>query len=152
MIAAIGALVGLVAFSTVIFASPLQSRMLFQTGTMLIGFSAGLFSVGLLTAAMGLADIERSGLALGAWGAVSATATGLAIAAGGAIRDIVGGMAMRGELGAALAEPATGYSIVYHIEIALLFATLVALGPLVRRRAPEDGTQPRRFGLAEFPT
>jgi BCD family chlorophyll transporter-like MFS transporter len=152
MIAAMGALCGLVAFSAVIFASPLHSKLLFQAGTMLIGFSAGLFSVGLLTAAMGLADVERSGLALGAWGAVSATATGIAIAAGGAVRDIAGGMAMRGDFGAAMAEPATGYSIVYHIEIALLFATLIALGPLVRRRASVDGTQPRRFGLAEFPT
>jgi BCD family chlorophyll transporter-like MFS transporter len=151
-IAAIGALVGLVAFSTVIFASPLESRLMFQTGAALIGFSAGLFGVGLLTAAMGLADIERSGLALGAWGAVQATAAGIAIAAGGAIRDLVGAMAMRGDFGAGMADPATGYSIVYHIEIVLLFATLVALGPLVRRRAPTDESQTRRFGLAEFPT
>ena len=33
----------------------------------------------------------------------------------------------------AMANPATGYSVVYHIEIALLFATLIAIGPLVRR-------------------
>jgi BCD family chlorophyll transporter-like MFS transporter len=32
-------------------------------------------------------------------------------------------------------EPAIGYLIVYHVEIALLFATLVALGPLVRADA-----------------
>ena len=32
----------------------------------------------------------------------------------------------------ALASPATGYSFVYHLEMYLLFATLVALGPLVR--------------------
>jgi BCD family chlorophyll transporter-like MFS transporter len=125
---------------------------MFQTGAALIGFSAGLFGVGLLTAAMGLADVERSGLALGAWGAVQATAAGIAIAAGGAIRDLVGAMAMRGDFGAGMADPATGYSIVYHIEIVLLFATLVALGPLVRRRAPTDESQTRRFGLAEFPT
>ena len=150
--AAVGAVVGLFAFSTVIFASPLHSRLLFQIGAALIGFSGGLFGVGLLTAAMGLADTERSGLALGAWGAVQATAAGLAIAAGGAIRDIVGGMAMSGQLGAGLAEPATGYSIVYHIEIALLFATLVALGPLVRRRGDAETPKPRRLGLAEFPT
>jgi BCD family chlorophyll transporter-like MFS transporter len=151
-LAAIGVLVGLVAFSTVIFASPLHSKALFQIGVTLIGFSGGLFGVGLLTAAMGLTDTEHSGLALGAWGAVQATAAGLAIAAGGAIRDIVGDLAMSGALGQALAEPATGYSIVYHIEIALLFATLVALGPLVRRRADEPADKTRRFGLAEFPT
>lgn len=151
-LAAIGVLVGLIAFSTVIFASPLQSRLLFQFGAGLIGFSAGLFAVGLLTAAMGLTTSEHSGLALGAWGAVQATAAGIAIALGGAIRDIVGSLAMSGHLGAALAEPATGYSIVYHIEILLLFATLIALGPLVRRRADAPSDQPRRFGLAEFPT
>jgi BCD family chlorophyll transporter-like MFS transporter len=151
-LAAIGVLVGLLAFSTVIFASPLQSRLLFQIGAGLIGFSAGLFAVSLLTAAMNLTTTEHSGLALGAWGAVQATAAGLAIAAGGAIRDMVGGLAMSGQLGAALAEPATGYSIVYHIEILLLFATLIALGPLVRRRVDGPSDQPRRFGLAEFPT
>jgi BCD family chlorophyll transporter-like MFS transporter len=35
-------------------------------------------------------------------------------------------------LGEALDTPSTGYSVVYHIEIYLLFATLIALGPLVR--------------------
>ena len=152
LLAAIGALIGLVAFSCVIFASPLHSRLLFQTGVILIGFSGGLFAVGLLTAAMGLADIERSGLALGAWGAVQATASGIAIMVGGIVRDIVGAMAMAGQFGDGMADPSTGYSIVYHIEIALLFATLVALGPLVRRRADAFHDQPRRFGLAEFPT
>jgi BCD family chlorophyll transporter-like MFS transporter len=44
----------------------------------------------------------------------------------------VNGLAARGLLGQGLAENATGYSVVYHIEIALLFATLIALGPLVR--------------------
>lgn len=36
-------------------------------------------------------------------------------------------------------EPAIGYLIVYHVEIALLFATLVAIGPLVRAETPEAG-------------
>jgi BCD family chlorophyll transporter-like MFS transporter len=54
--------------------------------------------------------------------------------------------------------PATGYAIVYHLELALLFATLAVLGPLVtrpRKRHPtrhdSGGTEPRRFGLADFP-
>ena len=37
-----------------------------------------------------------------------------------------------------LAGRGTGYSVVYHLEIALLFATLVAMGPLVRRRKAAD--------------
>jgi BCD family chlorophyll transporter-like MFS transporter len=61
---------------------------------------------------------------------------------------------MSGRLGEALATPAAGYSFVYHLEIGLLFATLAALGPLVRTRIltrnPAQGSA--RLGLAEFPT
>ena len=41
--------------------------------------------------------------------------------------------------------------IVYHLEIVLLFATLVALGPLVRPRSADVTPHHRRFGLSEFP-
>jgi BCD family chlorophyll transporter-like MFS transporter len=149
-IAAIGALVGLVAFSAVIFSAPLMSPLLFRIGTMLIGFGGGLFAVGTLTAAMALAQDGESGLALGTWGAVQATAAGAAIAGGGAIRDLMSALAIEGRLGTALAGPATGYSIVYHIEIALLFATLAIIGPLVRSHYPATQQEPR-FGIAEFP-
>ena len=149
-IAAIGALVGLMAFSAVIFSAPLMSPLLFRIGTTLIGFGGGLFAVGTLTAAMALAQDGESGLALGTWGAVQATAAGAAIAGGGAIRDLMSALATEGHLGTALAGPATGYSIVYHIEIALLFATLAVVGPLVRSRYPATQQEPS-FGIAEFP-
>jgi BCD family chlorophyll transporter-like MFS transporter len=150
-VAAVGALAGLFAFSAVIFSAPLMSPVLFRIGTALIGFGGGLFAVGTLTAAMGLAQNGENGLALGAWGAVQATAAGLAIAGGGAIRDVMSSLAGNGHLGLALATPATGYSIVYHIEIALLFATLAVIGPLVRSRQPSAPQKPMQFGLAEFP-
>ena len=130
--AAYGTLAGLVAFSLVIFSAPLASPMLFGAGVMLIGFGGGLFAHCTLTAAMTMAGRDQIGLVLGVWGAVQASAAGCAVAAGGFIRDGVGALAMRGALGTALVSPATGYSMVYHIELALLFATLVALGPLVR--------------------
>ncbi|TVQ35439.1 MAG: MFS transporter [Geminicoccaceae bacterium] len=150
-LAAVGALIGLAAFSAVIFAAPLQSPELFRVGTGLIGLGAGLFAVSTLTAAMALARAGDSGIALGAWGAVQATAAGLAIAAGGAIRDVVSVFAERGSLGEALMDPATGYAVVYHIEIALLFLTLVAIGPLVRPASALE-TQPNTgFGLGQFP-
>ena len=38
---------------------------------------------------------------------------------------------MSGAFGTALADPATGYSFVYHLELGLLFVTLIAIGPLV---------------------
>jgi BCD family chlorophyll transporter-like MFS transporter len=145
-LAGAGALTGLAAFSAVIFAAPLNSLGLFALGTALIGFSAGLFAHCTLTAAMGTARNGQIGLALGVWGAVQASAAGLAVAAGGLIRDGVSILATNGVLGEAMANEATGYSVVYHIEIALLFATLIAIGPLVRRPSMPG------FGLGELPS
>ena len=160
-LAAFGALIGIFAFSAVVFASPLASALLFRIGTVMIGFGGGLFAVGTMTAAMDLADRSETGIAIGAWGAVQATAAGLGLALGGAIRDIVGSLAISGRLGEAMADPATGYSVVYHIEIALLFMAIAIIGPLARRsRAGSTGpSQPphyqsrsrREFGLADLP-
>lgn len=150
-LAAWGAVVGLFAFAAVIFAAPLQSALLFRLGALMIGFGAGLFAVGTLTAAMSLNHTGLVGLALGAWGAVQATASGVATATGGALRDGVSALATSGYLGTALASPATGYSVVYHVEIALLFATLVVIGPLTRPFGGQHHHRPQRFGLAEFP-
>ncbi|MFH6784728.1 MULTISPECIES: BCD family MFS transporter [Methylobacterium] len=137
-VAAAGAVVGIAAFSAVVFAAPLGSGGLFACGVALIGLGGGLFAHGTLTASMAGAAPEQTGLALGAWGAVQACAAGLAIAASGILRDAGSALAVSGRLGEALSEASTGYLVVYHIEIGLLFATLVAIGPLVRRpdRAP----------------
>jgi MFS transporter, BCD family, chlorophyll transporter len=153
--AARGILIGIAAFSAVIFAAPLDSIALFYAGAGLIGLGGGLFAVSTLTSAMTMpvAGIAGRGLALGAWGAAQATAAGLAIALGGGIRDIVHHAAMAGRLGEALMQPSVGYSVVYHTEIALLFATLIVLGPLVRltiltpRHPGTDG----KIGLADLP-
>jgi BCD family chlorophyll transporter-like MFS transporter len=150
-LAAHGALVGIFAFAAVILAGPLDAPLLFRTGTVLIGFGTGLFSVGTLTGAMALGPGNRNGLALGAWGATQATAAGVGIALGGAIRDMVGMLSNQGLLGSAFEGPAPGYAVVYHIEIALLFAALVAIGPLVRVSVRRREDSPRAFGLAEFP-
>jgi MFS transporter, BCD family, chlorophyll transporter len=150
-LAGFGALAGVVAFATVIFAAPFDSALMFRIGATLIGFGGGLFAVGMLTGAMALAENGNSGLALGAWGAVQASATGLAMAAGGAIRDIVSDLAARGALGPALTDASVGYCAVYNLEILLLVVTLAAVGPLVRP-ASELRLRPRsNFGLAEFP-
>ena len=149
-LAGLGALSGIMAFALVIMSAPLHSVALFCLGAAGIGFGAGLFAVCTLTAAMSLADEFQSGLALGAWGAVQASATGIGILVSGGIRDGIGARAVAGAFGPGLADPATGYSIVWHIEIVLLFASLIALGPLARRSsAPYHGA---RFGLTEFPT
>jgi MFS transporter, BCD family, chlorophyll transporter len=145
-------MIGVLGFVAVIFSPSLQSPHLFRIAVVLIGFGGGLFAVGMLTSAMTLASAESSGLALGAWGAVQATASGLAIALSGVLRDGVGALAMSGQLGTSLQLEATGYSFVYHIEIALLFATLIALGPLVHVQGLHRHQQPnQKFGLAQHP-
>lgn len=151
-VAATGIMIGILAFAGVIFSPALESVNLFRIATLFIGLGGGLFAVGMLTAAMELASTETSGLALGAWGAVQATAGGLAIAASGVLRDLVSGLAMNGQFGVTLQQDAIGYSFVYHMEIALLFATLIALGPLVRVLGHSNNQLPdRKFGLAHYP-
>jgi BCD family chlorophyll transporter-like MFS transporter len=123
-----GALAGVPAFAAVILAAPFNSTLLFGLGTMFIGFGAGLFGHGTLTATMNLAPANQTGLALGAWGAVQASAAGLAIALGGVIRDVVAGLPIQQAFGAA-----TSYNVVYGLEIVLLLAAVGVMFPLLRR-------------------
>lgn len=141
---------GILAFAAVICGGAFVSTPLFCAGVVLIGLGGGMFSVGTLTSAMALAREGGSGIALGAWGAVQATAVGVAIFVGGGLRDIIAGLADAGLLGSALSTPATAYGVVYHLEIGLLFAALIAIGPLARY-APAASPQSPRFGLADLP-
>jgi BCD family chlorophyll transporter-like MFS transporter len=60
-------------------------------------------------------------------------------------------LAVNGMLGEGLEGQQIGYSFVYHIEIALLFATLIAIGPLVRRPSVEGRNQcSPGFGFGEI--
>ena len=134
--ACIGALVGVPAFASVIVAAPLYSPFLFGLGTLLIGFGAGLFGHGTLTATMNRAPENQRGLALGAWGAVQATAAGLAVALSGVIRDVVSAAAVQNPATHSVSGAASGYIAVYAIEIVLLIMTIAAMAPLVRVAAP----------------
>ena len=72
-----------------IFSGPLEAPTLFRAGAFLIGVGGGLFSVGMLIAAMEIPEQDLTGMVLGAWGAVQATAAGLSMALGGIVRDVV---------------------------------------------------------------
>jgi BCD family chlorophyll transporter-like MFS transporter len=148
-VAALGCFLGVISFCAVIFASPLQSSLMFASGSFLMGMGEGLFAVGTLSAAMGLRDATQHGIALGAWGAVFASAEGLSMFSAGVIRDWVVQAIANGRIVGAMADPSVPYSVVYHIETVLLFATLVALGPLVR--LVRSGAIKKEFGLAELP-
>ncbi len=123
-----GTFVGIPAFLLVIGSALTGATWMFVFGTLLIGFGAGIFGHGTLTATMNLAPKDQAGLALGAWGAVQATAAGVAVAWGGIMRDLV----------AHVTDSATGYLSVYVLEAVLLLITMVAMVPLLRSRSPSN--------------
>ena len=155
-LAGLGGVAGIIAFLMALFAAPLASPPLLFAGAVMIGFGTGLFSVGTMIAAMGLAQNANSGLALGAWGAVQASCAGIGVALGGLLRDGIAYAALHDSLGATLADRATGYGTVYLVEIALLLAAIVVLGPVtgMNRNVGQNsgGQEQERFGLSEFPT
>ncbi len=124
--ASIGALVGIPAYLAVILSGQLGEPLLFALGTLFVGFGAGLFGHGTLTATMNLAPEGQSGLALGAWGAVQASAAGIAIAIGGILRDVVASRTNSSMF---------GYCSVYIVEISMLIMTIVAMLPLIKARS-----------------
>jgi BCD family chlorophyll transporter-like MFS transporter len=150
-IAASGLLIGIPAFCAVIFSAPLQSAAAFQLGAFLIGLGGGLFSVGTLTAAMHSVGDGGSGKVLGAWGTAQAIAAGTAMALSGPIRDGTNALAHAGVLWSPMSGTSSGYMVVYHIEIALMFIGLAAIGPLVRYRRTLPRPSIASFGLAEHP-
>ena len=120
-----GVWVGIPAFLAVLVSAPQASLLLFALGTLMIGFGAGLFGHGTLTATMNSAPPGQAGLALGAWGAVQASTAGAAMALGGIIRD----------LSAQFTDSATAYSIVYSLESVLLVMTVIIMNPLVKAKS-----------------
>jgi MFS transporter, BCD family, chlorophyll transporter len=151
-LAGMGAVAGIAAFLMTLFAGPLASVPLIYAGATVIGFGTGLFSVGTMIAAMGLAREGSAGLALGAWGAVQASCAGAGIALGGLIRDGMAYFALQEGMGATLAYRATGYGTVYAIEILMLLVTLVVLGPVIGLHLENRKVASEGFGLSEFPT
>jgi BCD family chlorophyll transporter-like MFS transporter len=123
--AILGAMVGIPAFIAVIVSAPQACALLFAAGVLFIGFGAGLFGHGTLTATMNSAPAGQVGLALGAWGAVQASTAGAAMALGGILRD----------LSAQFTDSATAYSIVYSLEAVLLVMTVIIMKPLVKAKS-----------------
>ena len=149
-------LIGIVGFSAIIFSSPMQFPFLYFLGTLFIGFGTGLFSVSLLIIAMALSSKTNlgSGFILGSWGAAQAIGAGLGIAVGGILRDVVNKIALSGYLGSTFENNSIGYIFVYHLEILLIFITLIALGMLsqeINKRKIKDHSQ-KSFGLTEIPS
>lgn len=129
-----GVLIGVPGFAAIVVAASGDALAVFIAGVFAVGFGAGLFGHGTLTATMRRAPKEQVGLALGAWGAVQATAAGLAVAIGGVLRDLI----LMSPGGASVELP---YIAVFGFETALLLLALAAIIPLMalrRRRKSAD--------------
>ena len=149
-VSAFGLLTGLPGFACVLLAAPMDSLWLFRTGTALIGFGGGMFSVGMLIIAMEMPEKGLTGMVLGAWGAVQATASGLSMAVGGILKDGFAQIANNGYFGEALMDKSSGYGLVFALEMLLLFIALIAMAPL-SRKARAQFSNSVQFGLAELP-
>ena len=149
-LAATGVLSGIFGFAGVVIAGPTESIIIFVIGTFFIGLGNGLFAVGTLSAVMLLTQSATAGLVIGTWGAVQTTTLGIAIFLGGALRDIVP-FVLQPPFKTYSLPGHFGYSFVYHAEIALLFAALIAIGPLVHRLG-RNSIDPTKVRLADFPT
>jgi BCD family chlorophyll transporter-like MFS transporter len=127
--ASLGAVIGLPAYALIIFAAGSDTPSIFTLGVLLAGIGTGLFGHGTLTATMLLAPRSQVGIAMGAWGAVQATSQGVGATIGGVIRDVANGM----NIGLDLPGNASGYVIIFALELALMAATLAAMWPLMQR-------------------
>jgi BCD family chlorophyll transporter-like MFS transporter len=127
--ASLGAVIGLPAYALIIFAAGSDTPSIFTLGVLLAGIGTGLFGHGTLTATMLLAPRSQVGIAMGAWGAVQATSQGVGATIGGVIRDVANGM----NIGLDLPGNASGYVIIFALELAFMAATLAAMWPLMGR-------------------
>ena len=135
--------------AAVIFAAPLRlAGRCSRIGTALIGFGGGLFAP-LHADRRDGARRRRGqiGLALGVWGAVQASAAGCAIAARRPDPRRRRRPRRRAACSAtALTRPATGYRVVYHIEIA------AAVRDTRRPRPAGHAARDRRVGVVSKST
>ncbi|WP_017668827.1 BCD family MFS transporter [Sandarakinorhabdus sp. AAP62] len=125
--ASLGTVIGLPAYGLIIMAASSDTPELFTLGVLLAGIGTGLFGHGTLTATMQLAPRAQVGIAMGAWGAVQATSQGIGATVGGVIRDVAGSLSLSSTPGA------SGYVLIFALELALMVATLAAMWPLLQR-------------------
>jgi BCD family chlorophyll transporter-like MFS transporter len=146
-VAWVGLVAGALGFVLIIIAAPAANRVVFQTGTLVVGMAEAFFAVGTLAAAMDIRDKTQHGIALGAWGAVYATGEGFGLALSGAIRDWVAHLVNAGRMSGSASTP---YLAVYYLEIVGVALTVLMMIPLLRRRPATDAAAPKPLDLAEY--
>ena len=138
-----GCVIGLAGFGLITYASVAQSVIMFASGATIIGIANGLFLISTLSLIMGLADIKTAGLYVGLWGLTQTTASGLGSLVGSNIRDIIANSTK---------SVASGYTVVYVAEMALIVVALIFLGFLGRNKLVARHTGDSPFnGLTDVP-
>jgi BCD family chlorophyll transporter-like MFS transporter len=110
-----GALAG---FVLIALSGLLTNASVFYTGVILLGFGTGLSTVSNLSLMLDMTAPGQVGLFIGAWGMANAVSRLIGSVLGGAVRDL---------LTHALLVPVNAYVIVFLIEAAMLFASLILL-------------------------
>jgi BCD family chlorophyll transporter-like MFS transporter len=134
-LAALGLVTGITGFSAIIFAEPLHAANLFRAGAGVIGFGGGAVCRLHHACRDGYRRKVRQRHGDRRLGCRPGQRDRHRTCCRRLIRDGGQHTSCGAEPGAALSAPAAGYSVVYHLEIGLLFAALVALGPLAARRS-----------------
>jgi BCD family chlorophyll transporter-like MFS transporter len=110
-----GALAG---FALIALSGLLASSSLFYTGVVLLGFGTGLSTVANLSLMLDMTAPGQVGLFIGAWGMANAVSRLIGSVLGGAVRDL---------LTQVLLDPVFAYVIVFLVEAAMLFVSLLLL-------------------------
>ncbi|HLE51620.1 MAG TPA: BCD family MFS transporter [Anaerolineales bacterium] len=138
-----GALLG---FVLIALSGVVVNRSVFYSGVVLLGFGTGLSTVANLSLMLDMTTAGKVGLFIGAWGMANAVSRLVGSVLGGAVRDI---------LMQVLTNPVLAYAVVFGVEAALLFVSLL----LLRRidvAAFRESTQPsaliERAALASEPS
>ena len=110
-----GALLG---FGLITLSGIVINRSMFYSGVVFLGFGTGLSTVANLSLMLDMTTAGKVGLFIGAWGMANAVSRLAGSVLGGAVRDI---------LMHVFSTPGLAYAVVFGIEAALLFVSLLLL-------------------------
>ena len=117
-VARLGAWGALSGFVFIALSGLLTSQDVFYSGVGLLGLGTGLSTVANLSLMLDMTTAGNVGLFIGAWGVAESLARWLGSVLGGAVRDIVTQLVQ---------NPVAAYVVVFGIEAALLFVSLLLL-------------------------
>lgn len=113
-----GGLSAIAAFGVIIISGMILSKSLFYGGVVLLGLATGVASVSNLSLMLDMTVEGRVGMFMGAWGMADSFARLTGSVMSGAVRDVVSQM---------VANPVSGYLVVFAIQAGMLVISLLLL-------------------------